>query len=124
MLPVSLFLMAYQQLYQALLGLIGLVFVNLLALVLWHGRDCIQPFTALVWLLGVLSLVTPVIWLCTWQFGNAQVLAAMNWPQSIWVNLSVPLICPLLLIQFVIMEKTYPRSPIPLDDADSDSQKI
>jgi hypothetical protein len=56
--------------------------VVLVALALWTSRNRTEPFGALMTLLGVLAVASPLVWLVVQNFGSPAALAAMNWSET------------------------------------------
>lgn len=80
------------------------VLTILVGLALWHIRDRVRPFRALIGMLMLFSITTPFAWFTVATNATADSLVLLNWPQSIAIATMVALICPTIAIWFCFLE--------------------
>jgi hypothetical protein len=80
------------------------------ASILWHLRDRIFPFTALISLLGILAVVIPAVLLIVSLNASTESLAAMHWPASVWPSALALAIIPAMIVWFIYLELSTPQS--------------
>ena len=78
MVPTAIILMVNSQTLLSLLPVIGFLFVNAIAAVLWRRRDRVSPFRAVMLLLASLAVCTPVVWGGVAMAGTENSLAHMT----------------------------------------------
>ncbi|WDQ15580.1 hypothetical protein [Rhodopirellula sp. P2] len=71
---------------------------------LWYKRDRVRPFQALIGLLILFSITTPLVWFVVGANATPTTLASLNWPHSGWVDALVALICPAMIVAFCLRE--------------------
>ena len=100
------FLVFHNQQSLVLFPAVGFVIVLVASQLLWARRDRIYPFTAMMALLGLLAIATPVVWMVVSSYGSPASLAAMNWPVSIWATVLAFSIAPALMLWFLFLERS------------------
>lgn len=98
------FLLYYDQASLAFVPLGGMAMTLVVAVQLWSRRDRVNPFAALMMLLGALAVILPVVWCVITRHVSADAAAAMNWPQSNFVNMAVAAMPPLMMLWFYFLE--------------------
>ena len=78
--------------------------VNVAGVFLWHQRDRIRPFPALIGILTLFSVVTPLVWVTVASLATTESLDALNWPSQHMTGLAALLICPALIVWFYFLE--------------------
>ena len=77
---------------------------NFVGCALWYRRDRVRPFPALIGILTLLSVTTPLAWFAVAANATPEALASLNWPQSRIIAAMVALICPAIIVSFCIRE--------------------
>ncbi|EKJ98715.1 hypothetical protein RBSH_06028 [Rhodopirellula baltica SH28] len=92
---------------QPLLALVPLgccLLAILFGIALWHNRDRVRPFRALIGMLMLFSITTPFAWFTVSTNASPDSLVLLNWPQSIAITAMVAVICPTIAIWFCFLE--------------------
>ena len=69
---------------------------------LWHFRDRVPPFPAMMTLLAVMAFALPIAWFSTERWCPPQILSAMHFPRSQWWVVGL---VPLLMLWFGVQER-------------------
>ena len=112
MVVTSCFEAVHDQPLLALIPAVGFTIVLIASLTLWARRNHIYPFTAMMWLLGLIAIVIPFVWIAVTSYGSEAALSAMNWPVSAWAIVLVSSVAPALILWFLVLE----RSSTPTDN--------
>lgn len=120
MIVAACFLVSHNQQTLALVPAAGFVIILFASLLLWVRRDRIRPFPALMMLLGLLAIVTPVVLISVPTYGSRDVLTAMNWPASKWPTVVGCVLSPGIMIWFFFLE----RSAATTEDENSPKSRI
>jgi hypothetical protein len=91
----------------ALVPLVCCLMVNFVGCALWYRRDRIRPFNALIGILILFSITTPLAWFAVEANATPDSLASLNWPQSRIKFAMVTLICPAILVSLCIREYSH-----------------
>ena len=85
---------------------------------LWFRRDRTPPFPALIGVLAVFSIVTPLVWFSVATYATPQSRAALNWPQQGLTGTLAALICPAIIAWLFVLEYSgrYPKPGSPGTD--------
>lgn len=102
----AVFLLLNEQVLLASVPAVGFATVLMGALLLWSRRDSVFPFPAIMAMLALLAIATPVVWIAVQSLGSPPVLAAMNWPQAGWITIFVAAIVPAIMIWFLVLERS------------------
>ena len=97
MLVLATFLCFHQPQELAFLPVASFVAVIALAILLWISRDLVYPFDALLYLLGMLAVVLPVVWTIVSTSASNEALKSMNWPPSPVASVAVCLATPIVM---------------------------
>jgi hypothetical protein len=84
--------------------------MNFVGCVLWHRRDRVRPFPALIGVLILFSIATPLTWFAVSANATPVSLAALNWPQQGMIAAMVTLICPAIIVWFCVLEYSHDGS--------------
>ena len=107
MIPTAFILGSHRQIVLALLPAGCFLLINVVGVVLWHQRDRIRPFPALIGVLTLLSVVTPLVWLTVASQATEESVEALNWPSQPIAGLIVLLICPAIVAWIFILEYSH-----------------
>jgi hypothetical protein len=105
MIVASCFLLLNDQRLLATIPAIAFAMVLVASLILWARRDRIDPLPAMMFLLGVLTLTFPIVWITVHSYGSQTALAAMNWPESRWPSFLVCVTVPVLMLWFLVLDR-------------------
>lgn len=107
LIPTATTLALNEQPYLALLPAGGCLVLNILGVALWYRRDRIRPFPALISMLTLFAVLTPLVWLSVSLHATPESLAALNWPQSGMTGAMAAFICPAIIAWFYILEYSH-----------------
>ena len=85
--------------------------VNLIGCVLWYRRDRVRPFPALVGVLCLLAVLTPLVWFVISSNATPASLSSLNWPQRGMGAAMVALIFPALIAWLCFLEYSHEQTP-------------
>lgn len=78
-----------------------------LGVVLWYRRDRILPFPALMSVLAVFAVLTPLVLFAVSVNATPESLAALNWPQQGITGAMAAFICPAIIAWLCILEYSH-----------------
>ena len=81
--------------------------MNFVGCVLWYRRDRVLPFSALIGILTLFSITTPLAWFAVSLNATPESLVSLNWPHSGIINTMVALICPAIMAWFCMLEYSH-----------------
>ncbi len=105
MLILAAFLLVDGQVNVALIPAFCCISTWVLSLILWQKRKQLSAYAGLMILLGWLVLAIPAAWFSTELLAGPNVLARMNWPDSIFVRVIIALMAPALMLHFTLSDK-------------------
>lgn len=106
MIVAACFLVSHNQQTLALVPAAAFVIILLASLLLWVRRDRIRPFPALMMLLGLLAIVTPLVLIAVPIYASRDVLTEMNGPASKWPTVVGCVLSPGIMIWFFFLERS------------------
>lgn len=80
--------------------------VSFVGCALWCLRDRVRPFPALMVILTLFSITTPLAWFAVAANAMPESLASLNWPRTRMIDAMVTLICPAIIVAFCLREYT------------------
>jgi hypothetical protein len=89
--------------------------LNALGVWLWYRRDRLLPFRALLGMLSVLAVLTPLVWFSVSLYATPESLTSLNWPQSGITGAMVASICPAIIAWFCILEYSHRDESLRVD---------
>lgn len=108
--PVAVILAFNGQATLALLPAGSCLLMLAVGTVLWQRRDRVRPFPALLAVLALFSIATPLNWIAVSANATTESLVALRWPQWPGITALVTLICPLILVSIYAAEKIFRSS--------------
>jgi hypothetical protein len=98
------FLLVYQEFALAAIAIGGFVLTNVAAWGMWKRSNRLDPFRALMAVLGLMAVTRPLVWFTVSAWASAEALAKMNWPSSGFWNAAIPLLVPACMAWFWLLE--------------------
>jgi hypothetical protein len=106
MIVAACFLVSHNQQMLALIPATAFLIIFFASFLLWVRRDRIRPFPALMMLLGLLAIVTPLVLIAVATYGSRDVLTAMNWPASKWQTVVGCVLSPGIMAWLFLLERS------------------
>lgn len=107
LIPTGFILGVHSQVALASLPVTCFLLLNAVGVVLWYQRDRVRPFPALIGIMALFCVVTPLVWLTVASQATAESLDALNWPSQHITGLAVLLLCPALVAWFYFLEYSH-----------------
>lgn len=112
LIPTAVILAFNGQLRLAMLPAGCCLLLNVLGVVLWYRRDRILPFPALLGVLALFAVLTPLVWFAVSVNATPESLASLNWPQQGITAAMAVFICPAIIAWLCILESAHGNTSV------------
>jgi hypothetical protein len=112
LIPTAVILAVNGQPRLALLPAASCILMNAIGGVVWYRRDRILPFQALVGVLAVFAVLTPLVWFAVSAKATPESLDSLNWPQQGITSAMAAFICPVIIAWLCILEYSHGNTPV------------